>query len=135
MAGTILAIDPGKFHTGIAVLLQDGSVLERKVAATVSAGDSITELYFKYKASAIILGNGGPGKFFEKKLASQDLTSTIIFVNEKGSTLEARGLYWKENKPKGLMRFLPVSLRTPPVPYDDYAAVVIGKRYLSGSLR
>ena len=68
----------------------------------------------------------------EKKIAAMNLKATIIFVNEKGSTLEARKLYWADHKPKGLLRIIPTSLRLPHEDYDDYAAVVIAMRYING---
>ena len=135
MAGTLIAVDPGKFRSGIAVMLLDGSVLERSVSLTSETADRVAQLCFKYTAEAVIIGNGGPGKALEKDFAARNIQASMIFVNEKGSTLEARGLFWKENRPRGLMRLLPASLRTPHLPYDDYAAVVIGKRYLKGLSR
>ncbi|HKM17981.1 MAG TPA: pre-16S rRNA-processing nuclease YqgF, partial [Limnochordia bacterium] len=34
--------------------------------------------------------------------------------------------------PRGWRRLLPVSLQTPPVPIDDYVAVILAQRYLDG---
>ncbi len=125
MSSTILSIDPGKYRSGMAVLLEDGSVLERAITKTIDIKDSVSALCFKYQPSLIIIGNSGQGKSVEKKISQLNLKSTIIFVNEKGSTMEARKLYWEENKPKGILRFIPKSLLIPKEPYDDYAAVVI----------
>ncbi len=130
MSGTILAIDPGKYQSGLAVLLDDKAVLERRVVKTIELPESVSEMCYKYQVPIIIIGSGGPGKSIEKKIAASNVRSSIMFVNEKGSTMEARKLYWKENSPKGFMRFLPAGLRVPPEPYDDYAAVIIGRRYL-----
>ena len=66
----------------------------------------------------------------ERQLNLSNIKSNIIFVDETNSTLEARKLYCQKNKPKGFWRLIPESLRLPPVHYDDYAAVVIGKRHL-----
>lgn len=130
MSSTILAIDPGKYRSGLAVLLEDGAILERAIVKTIDIQEKTYELCYKYQPSVIILGNSGQGKSVEKKLAQLNLKTTILFVNEKGSTMEARKLYWQENKPKGLWILVPTGLRIPPEPYDDYAAVVIGRRYL-----
>jgi RNase H-fold protein (predicted Holliday junction resolvase) len=130
MSSNILAIDPGKYKSGLAVLLEDGAILERKVVKTLELQEAVSELSYKYQPQMILLGNSGQGKIIEKKISYLNLKTTILFVNEKGSTLEARKLYWEENRPKGLWRLVPSGLRLPPEPYDDYAAVIIGRRYL-----
>ena len=126
----ILAVDPGKDKTGLAVLLEDGSVAEKKVASTLSVIEDINDLVFRHGIKLIVIGNGGPGKFIEKKISTLMLKADTIFINEKGSTLEARKLYWKNNRKKWFLTLIPSSMILPPEPYDDYAAVIIGKRYL-----
>lgn len=130
MSSTILSIDPGKYKSGMAVLLEDKSILERKVIKTLELPEAVSDLCYKYQPQLILLGNSGQGKIIEKKISYLNLKTTILFVNEKGSTLEARKLYWQENKPKGIWRLVPTGLRLPPEAYDDYAAVIIGRRYL-----
>ena len=46
-------------------------------------------------------------------------------VDEYGSTLEGRRLYWKLHPPSGLWRLIPTSLRVPPRDIDDLAAWAI----------
>ncbi|MEK7376238.1 MAG: pre-16S rRNA-processing nuclease YqgF [Candidatus Margulisiibacteriota bacterium] len=130
MKKQILAVDPGKDKTGLAVLLEDGSIVEKKVAPTLSVIDDINDIVFRHGIKLIVIGNGGPGKSIEKKILTLSLKSDTIFINEKGSTLEARKLYWKYNKKKWFLALIPSSMILPPEAYDDYAAVVIGKRYL-----
>lgn len=132
MQGTILSIDPGKFRSGIAVLDGEGSVVEKVVVRTLVLAEEILPLCQKYSVGTLLIGSGGPGRMIEKKILSMDLSAAIVFVNEKGSTLEARKLYWEEHPPNGLLRLLPRSLLVPREPYDDHAAVVIGRRYLKG---
>jgi hypothetical protein len=50
---------------------------------------------------------------------------------EHGSTLVARQRYFHDHPPKGWRRLIPRSLQVPPVPYDDYAAVVLAEAYLA----
>ena len=130
MSHQILAVDPGKDKTGLAVLFDDGSIAERKVASTLNVAEEINDLVYRHKIKLIVIGNGGPGKFIEKKISSLMIKADTIFINEKGSTLEARKLYWKNNRKKWFLALIPSSMILPPEPYDDYAAVVIGKRYL-----
>ena len=37
--------------------------------------------------------------------------------------------YWREHPPRGLMRLIPVTMQVPPVPVDDYVAVILAERY------
>ncbi len=54
----------------------------------------------------------------------------IIAVDEHMSSMEARERYLRENSGKGIARFLPIGLRTPPKePYDDYVAEILAARY------
>lgn len=131
MNENILAIDPGKFKSGIAVLDRNGNVAERRVLKTLVLADEISDMCYKNNVTLILIGNGGPSRIIEKKIAMLNIKAAIIFVNEKGSTLEARKLYWEVNKPKGLLRIIPAGLRIPHEDYDDFAAVVIAKRYLN----
>ena len=65
--------------------------------------------------------HGGIHAHFDKK---------IVLFPEKFTTLDARKRYWIENPPKGLWKLVPEGLRLPPRPYDDYAAVLLGERFL-----
>lgn len=128
----ILAIDPGKDKCGLAVLDMSKNVLEKGVLLREELPRLIPPYVAKYGVSTIVVGKSPFGKSVEKELLKMELRINVIFVSEKYSTLEARKRYWQENKPKGLWRFIPTSLRTPPIPIDDYAAVILGERYLKG---
>jgi RNase H-fold protein (predicted Holliday junction resolvase) len=126
----ILAIDPGKDKCGLAALDRDGNVREKRILAREELSKSIPLYVAKYGISGLVVGQGHFGREIAKELSKLELGISTVFVSEKDSTLEARKLFWKENKPKGFWRFIPTSLRVPPVPVDDYAAVILGKRYL-----
>ena|SRR3989338_731275 len=127
----ILAIDPGKDKCGLAVLDESGNVLERRVLSREELAEAVMRYVPKYNISTLVVGRGAWGKVVEKELVRLELKVNLIFVCEKLSTFEARKRYWKENKPKGLWRFIPTSLRVPPTPVDDFAAVILGERYLN----
>ncbi|MCS7234000.1 MAG: hypothetical protein N3C62_04475 [Synergistetes bacterium] len=55
----------------------------------------------------------------------------IITVSETDTTMEARNLYFSEFPPKGLIKLLPKGLRVPDRAVDDFAAIVIGRRFLN----
>ena len=57
----------------------------------------------------------------------------ILVRDEYRTTEMAKGEYWKANPPKGWRRLLPVTMQVPPVPVDDFVAVILGRRYLKES--
>jgi RNase H-fold protein (predicted Holliday junction resolvase) len=127
----ILALDPGKDKCGLAVLDADGHVLEKAVFARKDLSKIIPRYPHQYTLTFLVVGQTATGKEVEQELSRLDLRVNIIFVSEKNSTLEARKLYWRLNRPRGLWLLIPTSFRTPPVPIDDYAAVIIGLRFLN----
>lgn len=82
---------------------------------------------FPLKAT-LVLGNGTGSKQVKKKLQQRGLD--LVVVDETGTTLEARQLYFIDNPPKGFLFLLPQGLRLPPKYLDDYAAYAIALRYL-----
>lgn len=126
----ILAVDPGKDKCGIAVLDISGKILERKIIPKESLPSSLPLYAAKHGISTFVIGQSSFGKELEKNLLKLEIRADVIFVSEKYSTLEARRRYWKENRPKGFLKLVPTSMRIPPVPVDDYAAVIIGERFL-----
>ncbi len=131
----LIAIDGGKHKTGIAVLSEDGRVKERKTVLTSCLMPEFGSLTKQYSPAVILIGSGGTGKAIEKMISLLDISASVIFVNEKGSTVEAKRLYWKNKDLKWYERLIPSGLRAPKEPYDDLAAVVIASRYLGISPR
>ena len=127
----LLAIDPGREKCGLAILNTEQKCLERKIVPLKELGLQTMQLMSKFKISLIVIGGGTNSKAVQKELLKLDLSVNMIFVPEKNSTLDARKLYWKNNKPRGLMRLIPTSLRAPKGPVDDFAAQVLGERFLS----
>jgi RNase H-fold protein (predicted Holliday junction resolvase) len=128
----ILAIDPGKSKCGLAVLGPDAAVLEKRVVPRPQAPAAILELAAKYSLAVLVVGRSSFGKDLEKELTRLDLNASLVFISEKHSTTQARRRYWQENRPRGLWKMIPTSLRVPPAPVDDHAAVILGERYLKG---
>ncbi len=128
----ILAIDPGREKCGLAVLNASAASLEKKIVKRGDLEGEVVSLIAKYGVKTIVIGDAGDSKAAEKQLIKLDLKANIVFVPEKNSTLEARRRYWKENPPGGLLRLIPTSLIPLPRPVDDYAAVILGERYLKG---
>ena len=76
----------------------------------------------------IVMGDGTGSKTWIEPL--QELT-TLVQVNERGTTLKARQRYWQLWPPTGLTRLVPEGLRVPPVPLDAVAALVMLEAYLN----
>ena len=131
MNDEILAIDPGREKTGIAIL-KNSDVLEHKIINSEELVQIIKSLLEKYIIKTIVMGNGTSSKKKYDLLKQEFIDRDIVLINEYRTTDEARKLYFQENPPKGWKKLIPLGMQVPPVPVDDYAAIVIGRKYLKG---
>ena len=129
MNDEILAIDPGREKTGIAIL-KKSDVLEHKIINSEELVQIIKSLLEKYIIKTIVMGNGTSRKKKYDLLKQEFIDRDIVLINEYRTTDEARKLYFQENPPKGWKKLIPLGMQVPPVPVDDYAAIVIGRKYL-----
>ena len=84
-----------------------------------------------HHARRIIVGAGTTSRGAVEAISVFRPRNDILIVEEANSTLEARALYWLDNPPGCLQMLIPAGLRIPPRPVDDYAAVVIARRFLA----
>lgn len=129
MNDEILAIDPGREKIGIAIL-KNSDVLEHKIINSDELVQIIKSLLEKYIIKTIVMGNGTSSKKKYDLLKREFIDRDIVLINEYRTTDEARKLYFQENPPKGWKKLIPLGMQVPPVPVDDYAAIVIGRKYL-----
>lgn len=132
MNDEILAIDPGREKTGIAIL-KNSDVLEHKIINSEELVQIIKSLLEKYIIKTIVMGNGTSSKKKYDLLKREFIDRDIVLINEYRTTDEARKLYFQENPPKGWKKLIPLGMQVPPVPVDDYAAIVIGRKYLKNN--
>ena len=128
----ILCVDPGREKCGLAIVSKSEGVLLKIVIDTNLLRKTAEQLIRDYGAQTIVLGDrtfSGYAKEAFVGLKSNDVDMPIIFVDEHRSSEEARERYWRDNPPKGLLRLLPVTMQTPPVPIDDYVALILAERY------
>lgn len=125
----VLAIDPGSAKCGIAVVQRDGAVRFRAVVTTESVVAKAHELTLTHRPRAIVMGNGTGSKPLLLQLQASNLPAPIISVDESHTSEAARIRYLAANPPRGWQRLLPAGLRTPPVAYDDYVALILAERY------
>ncbi|MCR5335989.1 MAG: hypothetical protein K6E42_05490 [Synergistes sp.] len=134
----IAGIDPGRWKTGVAFaeserLLFSAIVPSDKssvLSAAFKSGDwKLLEEWGKEGSIENILGRTADKVYIGTGTSYKDFQSELPVscesADEYGTTLEARNIYWKLHPPRGLLRLIPLSLRTPPRPIDDLAAYAI----------
>lgn len=127
---TVLAIDPGREKCGIAVCGRAGVVVHRVVRVDDLAGVA-REWIAAYGVDLVLLGNRTGSRDIHARLSH--LSIPVQLSEERGTTLAARRRFFRDHPPRGWRRFLPRSLQTPTVPYDDYAAIILAETYLGNS--
>lgn len=129
MHDIVLAIDPGRDKCGIAVVHKTNGIQTRQVVPAGRLGLVLAELVSSYSLDAIVLGDGTASREIRELLRREQPGLTVNLVDEAHSTEVARRRYWRENPPAGLRRLIPVTMQVPPVPVDDYVAVILAERY------
>lgn len=117
----LIAFDPGR-NIGVAFVSAEGKLLDAKVI-------DMTQLEtLELPPASLLIGDGTGSKIVQAVLQKRGYTFEL--VDETGTTLEARALYFKDHPPRGLFRLLPAGMRPPPALLDHYAAYAIALRYL-----
>jgi len=118
----IVAFDPGK-NLGVAFVSEAGLLERGLVIEPASLG--ALELP---EAATLLVGDGTGSAAVIAALATRGLSAEL--VGEEGTSLEGRELYFAAYPPRGLARFLPRGMLSPPVLVDDFAAYAIALRWL-----
>ena len=125
----IAALDPGRDKCGFAVLNEEGKILCQRVIGTENLMTEVNAAKADYGFSRLLIGNGTTSREAQGKLA-QIAALEVIVRDEYRTTELAKKAYWKANPPKGWRRLIPVTMQVPPVPVDDFVAVILARRYL-----
>jgi RNase H-fold protein (predicted Holliday junction resolvase) len=126
---TILGVDPGTRKVGFAVLDGQGETQDLGIELIDDFLGRVRGLIGRWAFSAIAIGTGTNARKLGEELAA--LGIPVIYVDERETTLKARSLYFADHPPKGWRRLIPLGMQVPPRPIDDYAAVLIARRFLS----
>lgn len=126
----ILAIDPGTEKCGLAVLSDAKEILLHKVILTPELVVEIQSYIQNNPCDRIILGSGTGSRRILTVLKKSGIELPIKLVDETNTTLQARERYFKEFPPRGFWRLIPLGLRVPPRPFDDFVAVILAERWL-----
>lgn len=131
MCNCILALDPGREKCGIAVVAADGQIRQHAVILTLDLKAKVEPLLQQFAVAAVVIGNGTNSKKVQALLqAMLPPTVSLHLVDEYRTTDAARSRYWQEQPPQGWRKWVPRGLLTPPVPVDDWVAVILAERYL-----
>ena len=128
----ILGFDPGRQKCGLAIMGIDHQLFYHQVIASDSVIETINALFQKYPVSLLVMGNQTTAKEWEQRLLQgMSQAVTIVSVDERYSSLEARDRYWDMYPPRGLSRLVPRGMRHPDQPIDDIVAIILVERYLA----
>lgn len=127
MSRPVLAIDPGRDKCGVAVLSPAGALLFRQVVPTTQLENVVSTLVEKH-APTIIMGNGTTSAAAKERVEA--LGGAVTLVDEYRTTDAAKSAYWEAYPLHGWRRLVPRGLLVPPVPVDDFAAVILAQRFL-----
>ena len=126
----IAAVDPGRDKSGFAVVAPDGNAVFQRILPTHAFIEEMKPFMERYVPVYIVIGNGTTSASMRKRLQSAWPEMQVLVIDEYRTTEEARREYWKVHPPSGWRRLLPLTMQVPPVPVDDFAAVLLARRYL-----
>ncbi|HOT28308.1 MAG TPA: hypothetical protein PLU72_08970 [Candidatus Ozemobacteraceae bacterium] len=126
----LLALDPGSDKCGYAVVRYDLSLVDKGVVYLAELHRTLQRLCIPPLPDVIVLGSGTAATAVSDLIEDLDLGVPVRAGEERNSTREARDRYFRDHPPTGFWRLVPLGLQVPPVPVDDYAALIIGERYI-----
>lgn len=125
----ILAIDPGRDKCGLAVVDATGQIVLHRICPRRDMGQVVPGVVEEYAITQLVLGDATTSRELHGELLRWLPQVPISIIDETGSTLAARDIYWQLHPPQGWRRLVPLSLQMPPEPVDDLAAVVLARRF------
>ncbi len=125
----LIAIDPGTHKCGVAHLDAGGGALFRDIVGRDELLELLRDWLERCGGCAIVVGGATQGRAVASEI-EKHLGVAAEVVDETNTTDEARILFWEENKPGCFWGIFPATFRPMPRPVDDYAAVIIGRRFL-----
>lgn len=149
----IVGVDPGRDKTGFAALSHDGKLLFAGIFP-VSSSDVFWKAFALGDVPSVerwltvppkdrgmlwsapfvfAIGNGTLSGVAMGELSSLFGRDSVHSVDERGTTVEAKPLYWRLHKPSLLQLLLPRAFRIPPRSLDDMAAWAIAERFIGNT--
>lgn len=128
-SAAVIGVDPGRSKAGYALLDAAGTVVTAGIEPVERLPACLRELARGRDIAAIALGRGTNARPVKAALAGLGLP--IHLVDEYETSRAARILYFADHPPRGWRRLVPLGLQLPGRPIDDYAAVLIARRFLA----
>lgn len=127
----LLALDPGSDKIGTAVLSFDKGEKEKTIVKKEELLAHLKEIFSHYQIQEIVIGNGTGAEEVKKMIRSDYPDIKIIFIEEEYTTEEAQARYLEEKPMSNYEKLLRkvVSWKVKKA-LDDYAALIIGEKYL-----
>lgn len=130
MTGAVLGIDPGTRKVGYAIAVDaESPAAALGIEPIETLLERLRPLLALHPIRAVALGGGTNAGVLAERLKALDVP--IHIIDETDTTYRARALYFEENPPRGWRRLIPLGLQLPPRPIDDYAALLIARRYIA----
>ncbi len=131
---TVLAIDPGRAKCGLAVVSGPDPLQSRhqSVVATERLTVMVAEALRRFPdITRLLVGSGTGSAPLRRALCVAFPHVLLETVDEHGSSARARMRFVADHPPPGWRRLLPLGLRAPERPYDDYVALILAEEYFS----
>jgi hypothetical protein len=95
---------------------------------TDAIGSEVTKVVEQLEPELIVVGDGTKSKAIQAQIREAAPGMSLLVVDEQDTSIRARERYWEETPRRGWRRFLPSTLQVPPVPIDDFVAVILAER-------
>ncbi|MGI5853693.1 MAG: pre-16S rRNA-processing nuclease YqgF [Bacillota bacterium] len=128
----ILAVDPGREKCGLAMVDESVGVIWKRIVPAAELMTTVAQLVRQEEVRTVVAGDRTGSTAFKTKWDQSGLSAQarLVFVDEHLSSVEGRRRYLRDHPGKGLRRLLPIGLKTPDQPFDDYVAVILAERFL-----
>lgn len=131
--GGLAGLDPGRSKCGL--VRTDPSrhwIVEAAVLSPEACFERLQRWRQQGLITGVVMGDGTGSGPWRARLAA---LVPLHVIGERGSTLEARRLYWELEPATGWRRLLPKGLRQPPRDWDDIVAQLLVERWLGRALK
>jgi RNase H-fold protein (predicted Holliday junction resolvase) len=134
MMKTVLAIDPGSSKCGMALAqrTEEGEMklIWRAISPRADVLAQIDEAEQLHPFNVVVIGSGTTSRDLVQQIREARPGLSLLVIDEKDTTLQARERYWENTPRSGWRRLLPASLQVPPEPVDDFVALILAERVL-----
>lgn len=124
-----IGIDPGLSKCGYALAAEDGRRLSLDIVPTEALGRRLLADVGNGRIGVVCVGDATKSELIVRIVREHCPQVQIALVDERNTSLEARGLYYQDHPPRGMWRLVPRGLLVPKEPLDGYAALLIIQRY------